>query len=89
MNSLQTVVELPEFLRRASTIMNEAERLRIVNYIATNPEAGVSQGGGLRKVKIPREGAAKAADTEPSTYLAALTCPYFWSRCSQKTKKII
>lgn len=56
MTTLQTVVELPEFLRRAKAIMTDVERLGLVNYIAANPEAGVSLGGGLRKVMIPREG---------------------------------
>ena len=59
MTTLQTVVELPEFLRRAKAIMTEAERLALVNYIAANPNAGVSLGGGLRKVRIPREGGGK------------------------------
>src|SRR5690606_13469234 len=60
MTTLQTVVELPEFLRRAKAIMTDAERLGLVNYIAANPEAGVSLGGGLRKVRIPREGGGKS-----------------------------
>ena len=49
---LQTVVELPEFLRRAKAIMTEGERLGLVNYIAANPDAGVSLGGagGTRNV---------------------------------------
>ena len=60
MTTLQTVVELPEFLRRAKAIMTDAERLALVNYLAANPEAGVSLGGGLRKVRIPREGGGKS-----------------------------
>ena len=31
----------------------------------------------------------KAVATEPSTYLAALTCLFSWSRCSPKTRRII
>lgn len=41
MSILQTVVELPEFLRRAKAIMSDEERFALVNYIAANPEAGV------------------------------------------------
>lgn len=59
MTSLQTIVELPEFLRRAKAIMTDDERVALVDHIATNPEAGVSLGGGLRKVRIPREGGGK------------------------------
>ena len=44
MTHLQTVVELPEFLRRAKAIMSEDERTALVDYVAANPEAGVSLG---------------------------------------------
>lgn len=58
--TLQTVVELPEFLRRAKAIMSEEERAALVDTIAANPEAGVSLGGGLRKIRIAREGGGKS-----------------------------
>ena len=60
MTVLQTVVELPEFMRRAKAIMSEDERTALVDYVAANPEAGISLGGGLRKVRIPREGGGKS-----------------------------
>lgn len=60
MTALQTIVELPEFLRRAKAIMTDDERVALVDYIAANPEAGVSLGGGLRKVRMPREGGGKS-----------------------------
>ena len=41
MISLQTVVELPEFLRRAKALMTDEERAALVYYIAANPEAGI------------------------------------------------
>jgi hypothetical protein len=58
--SLQTVVELPEFLRRAKAIMSDDERMALVNFVAANPEAGIALGGGLRKVRIPRAGGGKS-----------------------------
>lgn len=60
MTKLQTVVELPEFQRRARSIMTEAEREEAITWIATNPEEGISLGGGLRKVRLPREGGGKS-----------------------------
>ncbi len=57
---LQTVVELPEFARRAKSIMPDGEREAAIIWIAENPEAGTSLGGGLRKVRIPREGGGKS-----------------------------
>jgi hypothetical protein len=58
--TLQTVVELPEFLRRAKAIMTDDERVALVDHIAANPEAGLSLGGGLRKVRIPRADGGKS-----------------------------
>jgi hypothetical protein len=57
---LQTVVELPEFLRRAKAIMADEERSALVDFIAANPEAGISLGGGLRKVRVARPGSGKS-----------------------------
>jgi mRNA-degrading endonuclease RelE of RelBE toxin-antitoxin system len=49
----QTVVETPEFIRQASSCMDEESRNRFVNYIASNPLAGeLIQGtGGARKIR--------------------------------------
>lgn len=60
MTTLQAVVELPEFQRRAKAIMSDDERMSLIGYIAANPEAGVSLGGGLRKIRVPREGGGKS-----------------------------
>lgn len=60
MTKLQTVVELAEFQRRAKAIMTDGEREAAIVWIAENPEAGKSLGGGLRKVRIPREGSGKS-----------------------------
>ncbi|AUQ64882.1 type II toxin-antitoxin system RelE/ParE family toxin [Phaeobacter inhibens] len=60
MTKLQTVVELPEFQRRAKAVMSDGEREAAVLWIAGHPDAGVSLGGGLRKVRIPREGGGKS-----------------------------
>lgn len=60
MTRLQTVVEMPEFQRRAKAIMSDDEREAAIVWIAENPEAGVALGGGLRKVRIPREGSGKS-----------------------------
>lgn len=57
---LTTVVELNEFVRQAKAIMSEAERAELVNFLATTPEAGVSLGGGLRKVRFARQGGGKS-----------------------------
>ena len=54
------MVELDTFLKRAKAIMTDEERAGIVMFLAANPEAGVSLGGGLRKVRIQRGGGGKS-----------------------------
>lgn len=58
--TIVTVVETPEFQRRARTRMNEVERLALIDFIARNPGAGVSIGGGVRKVRFARDGGGKS-----------------------------
>ncbi|ANI79313.1 MULTISPECIES: hypothetical protein [Sphingobium] len=40
--------------------MSDEDRSALVDYIAANPEAGISLDGGLRKVRIAREGGGKS-----------------------------
>ena len=60
MSRLLTVVELSEFQRCAKAIKTDAEREAAILWIAENLEAGTFFGGGLRKVRIPREGGGKS-----------------------------
>jgi hypothetical protein len=50
---LQTVVELPEFIRRATKILSVTDREEIVAFIALNPLSGalIQETGGLRKLR--------------------------------------
>jgi len=38
--ALVTVVETPEFIRRAEKLMTEGEREELISYLAANPTAG-------------------------------------------------
>lgn len=60
MTRLQTVAEMPEFQRRAKAIMSDEGRDAVVQFIAANPQSGASLGGGLRKVRIPRDSGGKS-----------------------------
>lgn len=50
---MQTIVELPEFQKRASSLISETERNSIINYLAVHPQSGnIMQGtGGIRKFR--------------------------------------
>jgi hypothetical protein len=51
-SALTNIAELPEYIRRADKLMNIAERIDIVNYLAAHPKAGdVMEGtGGVRVI---------------------------------------
>jgi hypothetical protein len=87
MARLQTVVELPEFLRRARAIMSDDERAGVVDFIAGRPEAGVSLGGGLRKVRIAREGGGKRGGYRTIYVFGGVEVPIFLLTIFAKNEK--
>lgn len=87
MANLQTVVELPEFLRRAKAIMSDEDRSVLVDYIAANPEAGVSLGGGLRKVRIARQGGGKSGGYRTIYVFGGVRIPVFLVTVFAKNEK--
>ena len=55
-----TVMETPEFQRRARSIMTDAERMALIDHVAHNPLDRLSIGGGARRFRFAREGAGKS-----------------------------
>jgi hypothetical protein len=73
-----TVVETPEFLRRAAAIgITEAERMAIVQLVASDPEAGLSLGGGLRKFRVARPGGGKSGGYRVLHFYRSTAMPVF------------
>jgi hypothetical protein len=87
MTRLQTVIELPEFLRRAKAIMPDAEREALVDFIAANPESGVSLGGGLRKIRFARPGSGKSGGYRTVFVFGGATIPIFVVTVFAKNEK--
>ena len=87
MTQLQTVVETPEFLRRAKAIMAEDERAALVDFIAATPEAGVSLGGGLRKVRFARPGGGKSGGYRTVYVFGGAQVPIFLVTVFAKNEK--
>ena len=50
---MQTIVELPEFQKRAASLLMDDEKIGIINYLAFHPQSGdLMQGtGGIRKLR--------------------------------------
>ena len=87
MSTLQTVVELDTFLKRAKAIMSDDERIDIASYLAANPEAGVSLGGGLRKVRIQRLGSGKSGGYRTLYVFGSRAMPLFLVTVFAKNEK--
>ena len=87
MTRLQTVVELPTFIRRAKAIMSDAEREALVALIASSPETGVALGGGLRKMRIPRAGGGKSGGFRTIYVFGGTTMPVFLVTVFAKNEK--
>ncbi len=87
MRRLQTVVELPEFLRRAKAIMNDDERAELINILAANPEGGVPLGGGLRKMRVARAGGGKSGGYRTLHVFGGTHMPLFLLTVFAKNEK--
>ena len=75
---LLTVVETQEYLRRAEKAgLDAEERSAIINYLANDPEAGASLGGGLRKVRIARAGSGKSGGYRVLHFYRSSEMPLF------------
>ncbi len=83
----QTVVELPEFLRRAKATMTDEERAALVDFIAAHPEAGVALGGGLRKVRFARPGGGKSGGYRTVFVFGGSDIPVFLVTVFAKNEK--
>ena len=76
---MQTIVELPEFIKRASRLLKDEERTSIVNYLAYHPLSGdIMQGtGGIRKLRWSAQGKGKSGGARVIYYYHNGSIPLF------------
>lgn len=76
---MQTIVELPEFLKRALGLLSAEEKASIINYLAFHPQAGdLMQGtGGIRKLRWSAQGKGKSGGVRVVYYYHNGTMPLF------------
>ena len=76
---MQTIVELPEFQKRASKLLKKEEKTSIINYLAFHPQSGdVMQGtGGIRKLRWSAQGKGKSGGVRVIYYYHNGTMPLF------------
>jgi len=87
---MQTVVEMPEFLRRAKqTGLSEDEREAIIDDLASNPELGdeIAGTGGMRKLRVAAKGKGKSGGYRVITFFSGPNIPVFLVTVYAKTKK--
>jgi hypothetical protein len=86
---LHTVVETPEFLRRAKGRMSEGDRRELVDHLAAFPAAGeLMQGtGGARKLRWARPGAGKSGGLRIVTFHGGAALPVFILTVFAKNEK--
>ena len=76
---MQTIVELPEFQKRAANFLKDEENTSIINYLAFHPQSGdLMQGtGGIRKLRWSAQGKGKSGGVRVIYYYHNGTMPLF------------
>ncbi|NOQ63138.1 MAG: addiction module toxin RelE [Methyloprofundus sp.] len=86
---MQTIVELPEYARRASSLLNNSEKQGIINYLASHPKEGaIMQGtGGIRKFRWAAGNRGKSSGVRVIYYFHSQTIPLFLLTIFAKNEK--
>lgn len=75
-------------LRRADDIgLSKQDRDDLISLLAVNPEAGVLLGGGLRKVRLARQGSGKSGGYRVLYFYHAADLPLFLLTIFAKNEK--
>lgn len=86
---MQTIVELPEFQRSASSLLSEAEKQTIISYLAAHPLSGaIMQGtGGIRKLRWASGNKGKSGGVRIIYYYHNESIPLFLLTVFGKNEK--
>lgn len=76
---MQTVAEVPEFIRRADKLMSVDERRDLVSFLAAHPRAGVLMEGtgGVRKLRWERQARGKSGGVRVIYYFHSEAIPLY------------
>mgnify|MGYP000252808875 CR=1 FL=1 len=86
---MQTIVELPEYMQRASRLLSEAEKKGIINHLASHPQSGaIMQGtGGIRKFRWASGNKGKSGGVRVIYYYHNKLIPLFLLTVFGKNEK--
>lgn len=88
---MQTVIETELFLRDAKSVgLSNEERDAIVNFVATNPDAGneIRGTGGARKLRFAGKGKGKSGGYRVIIFYSGDDIPVFLLNIFAKNEKI-
>jgi hypothetical protein len=76
---MQTIVELPEFLKKSSKLLSHQQTLSVVNYLASHPTSGdlIKDTGGIRKLRWSAQGKGKSGGVRIIYYYHNESMPLF------------
>lgn len=86
---MQTVVELPAYLRKAEKLFTKAQMKGVVDFIAAHPESGdeIPGTGGLRKLRFAAKGKGKRGGARVVYFLFNESIPMYLIACFGKNEK--
>lgn len=87
---LNSIVELPEFIKRADSILTEEEKTELLYFLAKNPLAGsvIPCTGGLRKLRWGSSNKGKRSGSRVIYFFYNQTMPLFLITIFRKNEKI-
>ncbi|GGF88119.1 MULTISPECIES: type II toxin-antitoxin system RelE/ParE family toxin [Cysteiniphilum] len=84
-----TIVELPSYIKKASTCLTADNQKALVDYLAVYPEAGVIMEGtgGVRKLRWATENSGKSGGVRVIYYYYNETMPLYLIAMFKKSEK--
>ncbi len=76
---MQTIIELPEYSKRAKNLLSDPEKQGIINYLAAHPQAGaiIKNTGGIRKFRWASKNRGKSHGVRVIYYFHNKSMPLF------------
>ncbi len=88
--AMQTIVELPEFIKRVNKLLNSLEKDELIDYLAIHAKAGdlIRGTGGIRKLRWSAQGKGKSGGVRVIYYYHNETIPLFLLTVFSKNEKV-
>ena len=86
---MQTVAEMPEFIRNSKRLLDAEEIQSLISYLAEHPSSGVLMAGtgGVRKLRWAREGMGKRGGVRVIYYFHSERLPLYLLTIFGKNEK--